>query len=246
MSSDAARERDAAGWLGLPAHRDWLAAESERVLTFAEASRVPGGFAALDDDGRPDPSQPLQLWITARMTHVFALGQLMGRPGCGPLVEHGVAALRGPFQDEEHGGWYADVEDGRPATASKTAYEHAFVLLAASSAVQADADGAGALLADATRVIAERFWSEEDGLSVEEWDRGWTALDGYRGANANMHMTEACLAAGDATGDHAWYGRALRIAERLIHGIARAHGWRLPEHFDAAWRPQQDYNRDQP
>ncbi|MEJ7741136.1 MAG: AGE family epimerase/isomerase [Nocardioidaceae bacterium] len=44
------------------------------------------------------------------MTHVFALGHLMGRPGCGSLADHGVHALQGRFRDSEHSGWYAGVE----------------------------------------------------------------------------------------------------------------------------------------
>ena len=47
------------------------------------------------------------------MTHVFALGHLLGRPGCGPLVDHGVQALQGRLRDLAHGGWFAAVgEDG--------------------------------------------------------------------------------------------------------------------------------------
>ena len=61
-----------------------------------------------------------------------------------------------------------------------------------------------------------------------------------------MHAAEAFLAVGDATGDPAWHRRALRIVERLVRGVARAHGWRLPEHFDAQWRPVPAYNEDRP
>jgi mannose/cellobiose epimerase-like protein (N-acyl-D-glucosamine 2-epimerase family) len=61
-----------------------------------------------------------------------------------------------------------------------------------------------------------------------------------------MHMVEAFLAAGDATGDSTWHLRALRAAERLVEDVARAHGWRIVEHFDAEWRPLPDYNADQP
>lgn len=214
-----------------------LAAETDRLLGFARASAVEDGFAWLDDDGAPDPSEPLQLWITARMTHVFALGHLLGRPGCAELVDHGLDALGATFRDAEEGGWFS-----RPEPTEKSAYDHAFVLLAASSALVAGRPGAAALHAEAAEVVPRRFWSEAEGLCRESWDRA----DDYRGANANMHMTEAFLAAGDATGDPAWHARALRIAERLIHGIAREHGWRLPEHFDARWRPVYDYNRDRP
>jgi sulfoquinovose isomerase len=59
-------------------------------------------------------------------------------------------------------------------------------------------------------------------------------------------MVEALLATGDATGDGVWYDRARRIAERLIDDVARAHDWRVVEHFDAGWRPLPDYNADQP
>ena len=231
------------GWLDLPSHRAWLAAQADALLAFARRSRAERGFAWLDAAGRPDPARGAPLWITARMTHVFALGQLMGRPGCGPLADHGVAALAEDFRDAEHGGWFAEIG---PASTAKTAYEHAFVLLAAASATLAGRPGARELCEAAARTVSERFWSDEEGAAVEEWDRAWTTLDPYRGANANMHMTEAFLAAGDATGDPVWHARALAVAAKLIDGSARANGWRLPEHYDAAWRPLHDYNEDAP
>ena len=64
-------------WFGLASHRVWLERETARLLDFARGSRVRGGFGWLDADGVPDPGQPLQLWITTRMTHVFALGHLL-------------------------------------------------------------------------------------------------------------------------------------------------------------------------
>ena len=95
-------------------------------------------------------------------------------------------------------------------------------------------------------VIETRFWREEDGLSVDVWNQSWTDLEPYRGANANMHLVEAFLATADVTGETVWRERALGIAERLIHGQARAHEWRLPEHYDERWQPQLNYNRDLP
>ena len=78
----------------------------------------------------------------------------------------------------------------------KEAYPHAFVLLAAASAAMAGRAQAPAVLDEVVGIVEERFWSETEGANLESWDRGWTEPEGYRGANANMHMVEAFLAAG--------------------------------------------------
>jgi mannose/cellobiose epimerase-like protein (N-acyl-D-glucosamine 2-epimerase family) len=175
------------------------------------------------------------------MTHVFAIGTLLGLPGHDELVAHGVAALRDLLHDHEYGGWYAAV---RPTDPGKKAYEHAFVVLAASGAAVV---GAGdALLADAVDVQQRHFWREDDGMVVEEWDRPWRTLDPYRGANANMHTVEAYLAAADAGAGPVWRERALRITERIVQRVARGAGWLLPEHYDPRWTPLPEFNRDRP
>lgn len=226
---------------------DRLAAETDRLLTFAEAAALPGeGFGWLDTHGNVDRAQSSQLWVTARMTHVFGLAHLLARPGADELVDHGLAAIRGPFHDHEHGGWFGTLGATDPGTQRKEAYPHAFVVLAAATATVAGRPGAAGLLDEALRVVEEHFWREEEGACGESWDRGWQVAEDYRGANANMHLTEAFLAAADATGDETWRGRALRICERLVDQGARDHGWRLPEHYDDTWEPLPDYNRDQP
>ncbi len=244
--SDSHPEAHPGTWRELRSHREWLGDEMARLLEFARGARVERGFGWLDAAGTPDPGRPLELWITARMAHVFALGDLAGQPGCGPLADHGLGALREVFEDPEDGGWFPSITATGPARTDKEAYPHAFVLLAAASGAMAGREPAPALLGDVLEVVERRFWSEEEGACVEGWDRRWNRIEAYRGANANMHMVEAFLAAGDATGDRTWYERALRIAERLIRGFASEHAWRIPEHFDGAWRPLPDYNADQP
>ena len=243
MDRSSAQSRS---WRELGSHRDWLGSETARLLEFARGAEVAGGFGWLDAGGLPEPGRPLQLWITTRMTHVFALGELIGHPGCGPLVDHGLTAIRSGFEDHEHGGWFPEVTPEGPVRTDKEAYPHSFVLLAAASAAMAGHATAPALLDEAIAVIEARFWAENEGACREAWDRGWEEPEAYRGANANMHMVEAFLAAGDATGDARWYERALRAAERLIDTVARAHDWRIVEHFDAHWRPLAEYNADEP
>jgi mannose/cellobiose epimerase-like protein (N-acyl-D-glucosamine 2-epimerase family) len=235
-------------WITLPSHRRWLNAQANELTRFARASvRPEGGFWWLDDYGQPDPAQPLHTWITCRMTHVFALANLRGEPGAGPIADHGVTALTGLLRDERHGGWHAAVRgDGTPLDGAKAAYPHAFVLLAASSAAQAGRRGANELLDEALRVVTERFWDERAGRVVESWTRDWSEAEPYRGANSSMHMVEAFLAAGSAIGEARLHERALRICAHLVHEVAAAHDWRLPEHFTAEWRPVLDYHADRP
>lgn len=233
-------------WRTLPSHRDWLAGECGRLLEFGTAAATPAaGFTWLDDRGVPDPARPVQTWVTARMTHVFSLGHLLGRPGCGPLVDRGIAALAGRLRDFEHGGWYTAVDPAGAPVDTKAAYEHAFVVLASSSATVAGRPGAEALLTEALDVLERRFWREDEGMLAESWDAAWTEPEAYRGVNANMHGVEAMLAAADVTGDTRWRERALRVVERVVHTAAAAEGWRLVEHHDADWRPLRDYNTDE-
>ena len=230
-------------------HRRALAAHTERLFAFGEQSALAqGGFGWLDDDGVLDVSRPVELWITCRMTHVFALAALQGRPGAAELVDHGISALTGPFADREHGGWFASLDPAanRPTTTIKDAYPHAFVILAAAGASAAGRPGARALLDEALRVSLEHFWDDDAGMVVESWDRTFTELEPYRGINANMHTVEAYLAAWGVTGNREWLDRALRIIERAVRGFARGNDWRLPEHFDPQWRPLLDYNKDAP
>ncbi|MEV7973178.1 AGE family epimerase/isomerase [Cellulomonas sp. NPDC089187] len=233
-------------WLTTPAHHRWLESETDRLLSFGHAAADPaGGFTRLDEVGRPQ-SGPWELWITCRMTHVYALGALLGRPGSAPLVDHGLRALTGVFQDQEHGGWFTEVGPDGPVDDAKGAYPHAFVVLAAASATAVGRPGAAELLREALTVSERRFWDEDAGMVVESWDRGFGQLDPYRGVNATMHTVEAYLAAADVTGERIWLDRAVRMISRVVHGFARENQWRIPEHFDTGWAPDLEYNADTP
>jgi sulfoquinovose isomerase len=232
-----------------PAHHRWLAQQTQALIDFYRGSADPdGGFSWLDDQGKPAPDEPTHLWLTARMAHCFAVAHLLDIPGTLQLASHGIAALsdHGCLSDAVHDGWFASVRARDPIDDTKQAYGHAFVLLAAASAVQAGVAGADGLLRRATAVIDRWFWREADQLCVDTYSRDWQGPDPYRCANTNMHLAEAYLAAAEATGEN-WYAqRAEAIARRIIAEFTAANGWRLPVHFDQHWRAQLDYHADRP
>jgi sulfoquinovose isomerase len=130
-------------WTERPSHRLWLHTETLRLLDFGRGTvPSPQGAGWLDGDGVVDPARPVFTWITARMAHVYALGHLLGVPGSRAVATRALVALRTSLHDEEYGGWYASLApDGAPDT-TKSAYAHAFVVLAASTGTVAGIDGA--------------------------------------------------------------------------------------------------------
>lgn len=235
-------------WLETPAHRHWLHHHAISLLDFYQHASIDpdGGFFELDDAGRPRDLPVRQLFITTRAVHCFALAHLMGKPGAAALVDHGIDHLTGALADRRHGGWFWSVGAGGEGDSSKQHYGHAFVILAGASATVAGHPEGSELLERALAVHDERFWDDEAGAGVEQYAADWSELEDYRGQNSNMHLTEAFMAAYEATGDSQLLERAYRIADKLINQLTRENGWRLAEHYTSDWRIDRDYNRDDP
>ncbi|MDH2326999.1 AGE family epimerase/isomerase [Cereibacter sp. SYSU M97828] len=219
------------------AHRLWLLEQARGLLDLHGVQTIDtrGGFRPLTAEGGPR-----QIHDTARMVHCHAAGHLLGHPGSDRMVDHGMSFLLTAHRDAVHGGyvWSPDGND------TKQAYGHAFVLLAASSAKVVGHSDADALLADVAQVLTDRFWDEDAGASREEFGRDWSAMGSYRGQNSNMHLTEALMAAFEATGERSFLTRAERIAELVIDRHARTEGWRVAEHFHEDWTVDRDYEGD--
>lgn len=231
-------------WSRRPAHRAWLAARADGLFDLFETSANPrGGFFALDGTGTaagPDnPARPIH--ASARMAHCFAIGALLGRPGAPEIVDHAMQFLWTRHRDTERGGYFWSVDDHGPVDASKQGYGHAFVLLAAASAKAIGHPLAETMLADAAEILESRFWEDRHGAIAEEFGADWSAVPGYRGQNSNMHLTEALMAAFEATGDGLFLKRAEQIADRVIRRSAAEADWRLPEHFSEDWVVDRDY-----
>lgn len=236
-------------WIGLPQHNHWLETELDRILEFGRGAKVTNGFGWLSNSGGIREEQGTHLWITARMIHVYAAANLMGRPGGRSLAAHGIQALlEGPLRDTKNGGWYAVVENqgNKVIDRTKEAYAHMFVALSAASAKAAEIPRADELLDLAIQVVDKRFWSDTEQMVLDNYDEAFNTCDDYRGGNANMHAVEAFLILHDVTGQDIWLERSLKIASYLIHQIARCNNYRVNEHFNAQWQPLPDYNQDSP
>jgi len=231
-----------------PGAAAYLNAMAQNLLRFGAQSHQPtGGFGYLDQFGCPDQAMGRPLWITCRMTHCFALASMLGHPGAAALTDHGLAALAGPFADPVNGGWYAALDaTAAPALTTKEAYGHAFVVLAAASAVLAGRPGARGLLDQALAVMEQHFWESGRRAMADLANQDFSWLEPYRGANANMHTVEAFLAAAVATGERQWSQRALAMCQLVIDQHARSNTWRIPEHFRPDWSVDLDYNQATP
>ena len=229
-------------------HKDFLLKEANSLLNFAYGSVIEsGGFGYLGSDGKVDSSKPLECYLQARKIQVFGLSHKMGLADCKELVQHGVNSLNNIFRDKESGGFYnaADV-NGKPQSDRKHAYDHMFVLLAATTAVEIGADGAEELFAYAEELIEQYFWDPKFEMMSNDWDQSFSALNPYRGINANMHAVEALTAAYEATGRIIFRDRAYAISKRAVDDFARNSRWMLPEHFDSEWNVERDFNIDNP
>jgi len=249
------RDLPAAGtprFVTLAAHRLWLLDNARALFDFFQrpAFNPAGGFFSLDADARPLPPKPghkgadRQVHATARMAHAFAIAHLLGLPGADRVVDHGVAFLWERMRDRQHGGYFWGVDDEKPTDPTKQAYGHAFVLLAASSAVCVAHPDARRLLEDVTQVLEDKFWDKAAGASREEFNPDWSPIGAYRGQNSNMHLAEALMAAFEATGERAYLDKAESIAALIIDRHARAEGWRVAEHFNEAWQVDRAYKGD--
>jgi sulfoquinovose isomerase len=231
-------------WPQNEGHRRWLQAQAEDLFAFFEDESFDptGGFHAIDNAGRAiasDSARPLH--ATTRMVHCFAIGHLLGRPGADDFVDHGMNAILNRHRDAKNGGYFWSFDNHGPRETEKLAYGHAFVLLAASSARIVGHPLADRLLADISEILDKRFWEAPYGASAEEFAADWSPISAYRGQNSNMHLTEALMAAFEATGERAYLAKAESIADLILRRMAGSEHWRVPEHYRADWTIDREY-----
>ena len=227
-------------------NKQFLNSMCSNLLGFGHKFPSPGGSAFyLGDDGTPWTERSRDTYVTCRMAHVYSIGSFLGHEGSEELIDAALKGINGDLHDTVNDGWYNTITADGKGLPNKLCYAHAFVILAATSAILAGRPGAEELLKHALEVYDRFFWNEEEGLACDVWNTAFTVCDDYRGLNSNMHTVEAFLAVADVAGLEEYRVRCGRIIDHVI-GWASANNWRIPEHFTSDWTADLECNKEKP
>lgn len=206
-----------------------------------------GYYNEYRDDGEITDRKTQHIVSTSRFIFNYSIAAcLLGRADYVEAAAHGVAYLDQVHRDPEHGGYFWVMNGREPADTTKHCYGHAFVLLAYASATKAGTAGTKEKIAETWDLLEQRFWEERHKLYKDEISRDWSVVSPYRGQNANMHMTEAMLAAYEATGETRYLDRAETLARRICVQLADQGQGVVWEHYSEDWSIDWDYNKDDP
>ena len=211
-------------WLREAAWPTWLAHGIDR--------KRGGFFEALDLHGKTCTADFRRLRVAARQTYVFSEAYRAGLSGADEAVRLGLDFLDRHAAHPEGGyAWRFDLNH-LAIDHTRDLYDHAFVLLALSSAVSV-------VPAETLRpkALALSAWIE---ASLPHPQGGYmeslpAALP--RRQNPHMHLLEALLAAYDAFGDEIFIERARSLVAVFATRLFDHRSGSLPEFFDDALKP---------
>ncbi|KVE26817.1 N-acylglucosamine 2-epimerase [Burkholderia singularis] len=232
--------------------RQFLLSHVQHTLRFYAPNVLDpsGGFYHFfRDDGTVYDRTTRHLVSSCRFVFNYAMAyRHFGNPRDLDYARHGLRFLRDAHWDAAHEGydWEIEWRDGvKRATRDGTrhCYGLAFVLLAAAHAAMAGIDEAKPLIAQTFELMEHRFWDAAAGLYADDATPDWS-VSSYRGQNANMHATEALLAAYEATGHLTYLDRAEKVATHIVQRQAALSNDLVWEHFRADWSVDWEYNKE--
>ncbi len=227
----------------------FLNAHIRSILAFYEdrvVDRAGGFFHAFRDDGTIyDPGHRHIVSSTRFVFNYATAHRLYGTPHYRDWVRHGLMFLeQNHRRPEGHFAW--ELRDGTISDGRAMAYGHAFVILAAASAVRAGVEEAEPLIEEVWEILETHFWDPAGKAYADERDSSLEHLSPYRGQNANMHLCEAFLEAWRATAADRYLDRAQTLARKFAVTLADLNSGLIWEHYDADWTPDFEYHRHKP
>jgi mannose/cellobiose epimerase-like protein (N-acyl-D-glucosamine 2-epimerase family) len=215
-------------WLQGVAWPFWLA----RGIDRDRSGRAVGFHEHLTLDRHDCTAEFRRLRVVTRQTYVFSEAAAAGLPGAEEAVALGLDYLRRHAFDPGGGyHWRFDLS-GRVIDARRDLYDHAFVLLALSSAMQVLPHP---ILREEARALDSYL---QDVFPHPEGGYGESLPPSLpRRQNPHMHLLEACLAAAEAFGDDPFLDRADDLVALFLGRMFQPAEGALPEYFDEALVP---------
>ena len=228
--------------------REFLLDHIGQSMRFFEPKRCmdpAGGFFHFFDEAGEVYDKTTRVLVTeARFIFTYATAyQHLKKDEFRAAVEHGVKFLRGPLRNAANGGYHWVLKDGVATDSKIYTYALAFVLLAYSRAVAVGFDEARAYMQETFDLLDKHMWDAKHGLYAEEADAEWV-VDPYRSESGNLHMTEALIAAYEATKEAQYLDRAVLVADNICNrqaGLAQGLVW---EHYRDDWSVNMEFSND--
>jgi mannose/cellobiose epimerase-like protein (N-acyl-D-glucosamine 2-epimerase family) len=222
--------------------REWfrktLAGETAH---WRDSAFTPEGFfkVNLDRQWRQVGNQNGTLVSQSRQIFVMAQGYELTREASYlEAVRKGADFLLERFRDFDQGlFFYSMTPEGKILDESKNSYGLAFVIFALSHAGRVTGDDKYKKAALATWGEMKSHLRDETGFFKPKTDRGYAKVIGQNTQNPMMHLFEALLALYDATQSAEILKDAEDHANRIFTRLYQEREGRLPEIYDAEWRP---------
>jgi len=199
---------------------------------------VHGGFVEqLTLDGRDTGVAFKRTRVAARQVYAFSHARMLGYNGSSDIARVGIDFLiKRTWQGNDRGFARVMSRTGDILDPTPDLYDHAFALFAFAWRYRATNDTEARHWMHVTLDFIESHLSHPGGEGF------WHELPptGWRLQNPHMHLTEACLAAFESTGETRFADASLRLVELFQKRLFDHTTATLPEYFDDNWQPAVD------
>lgn len=213
--------------------RGWLFGKALPFWAEAGVDRDFGGFIEdLSFDGSDAGLPHKRVRVTCRQIYAFSHAKLLGWADGAALIDDGADYLvTRAWQGEDRGFARLLERDGSVSDPTADLYEQAFALFAFAYAFQATQNRDYLQWAHKTLDFIEAHLRDREGEGF--WHNA--ARSGHRQQNPHMHLTEACLAAYDASGDQRFSDTGKDLIALFESRFCNPETGVLTEFFEPDW-----------